>query len=66
MPEQSSKAKKIRLMIIDVDNAPTDSNLYFGDNGVEYKTFNPNAVQLGMENLGIKHLYQGCSDRLPV
>jgi len=85
----SEKAKQIRLVIFDVDGVLTDSRLYFGDNSVEYKTFNSkdglgikllqetgvevgiitgrrsNVVQLRTESLGIKHLYQGQTDKLP-
>lgn len=90
MSDVTEKAKMIRLMIFDVDGVLTDSNLYFGDNGVEYKTFNSKdglgmrllhntgveigiitgrqsqSVQRRMDNLGIKHVYQGQSDKLPV
>jgi len=34
------KAKKIKLLILDVDGVLTDNRLFYGDNGVEYKTFN--------------------------
>jgi len=33
------KAKKIKLLILDVDGVLTDNRLFYGDNGVEYKTF---------------------------
>lgn len=35
-----SKAQKIKLLILDVDGVMTDNKLYYGDNGVEYKSFN--------------------------
>lgn len=35
----AEKAKKIKLLILDVDGVLTDNRLFYGDNGVEYKTF---------------------------
>ena len=34
------KAKRIRLVILDVDGVLTDGSLYVGDDGEEYKAFN--------------------------
>ncbi|MDH5325526.1 MAG: 3-deoxy-manno-octulosonate-8-phosphatase KdsC [Gammaproteobacteria bacterium] len=34
------KAKKIKLIIFDVDGVLTDGSLFFGDDGQEYKAFN--------------------------
>lgn len=45
-----SRAKSIRLLLLDVDGVLTDGQLYFGNNGEELKTFN---IQDG---LGIKLL----------
>jgi len=36
----AEKAKKIKLLILDVDGVLTDNRLFYGDNGVEYKSFN--------------------------
>lgn len=33
------KAKKLKLLILDVDGVLTDGRLFFDDNGKEYKTF---------------------------
>jgi len=33
------KASKIKLLILDIDGVLSDNKLYFGDNGIEYKTF---------------------------
>ena len=35
-----SRAKSIRLLLLDVDGVLTDGQLYFGNNGEELKTFN--------------------------
>ncbi len=83
------KAAQIKLVIFDVDGVLTDSSLYLGDDGQEYKAFNSkdglgmkllqqsgvpiaiitarqsNVVKLRMESLGIEHLYQGQSEKLP-
>lgn len=81
------RAKKIKLIIFDVDGVLTDGGLYFSDEGIELKRFNsldglgikllkqsgvepavisarntPN-VSHRMENLGIKHFYQGQSNK---
>ncbi|MFT7266687.1 MAG: 3-deoxy-D-manno-octulosonate 8-phosphate phosphatase (KDO 8-P phosphatase), partial [Porticoccus sp.] len=45
-----SRAKSIRLLLLDVDGVLTDGRLYFGNNGEELKAFN---IQDG---LGIKLL----------
>lgn len=34
------KAKKIKLVIFDIDGVMTDGSLFFGDDGQEYKAFN--------------------------
>jgi len=39
MAELTAKAKKIQLLICDVDGVMTDGRLFFGDNGLEYKAF---------------------------
>lgn len=40
MQEIVEKAKKIKLVIFDVDGVLTDGSLFFGDDGQEYKAFN--------------------------
>ena len=82
------RAKKIKLIIFDVDGVLTDGGLYFSDEGIELKRFNsldglgikllneygvepaiisarntPNVAHR-MNNLNIKHFYQGQSDKL--
>lgn len=37
--ETIDKAAKIKLLILDVDGVLSDNKLYYGDNGIEYKTF---------------------------
>lgn len=34
-----AKAAKIKLLLLDVDGVLTDNKLFYGDNGVEYKSF---------------------------
>lgn len=46
------KAKKIKLIIFDVDGVLTDGGLYFSDEGIELKRFN------ALDGLGIKLLKQ--------
>ncbi len=82
------QARKIKLVIFDVDGVLTDGSLFFGDDGQEYKAFyardglgikllqrsgvevgvitarNSKLVTHRMENLGIKHLYQGRLDKI--
>lgn len=77
------KAKKLKLLILDVDGVLTDGRLFFDDQGKEYKCFHArdghgikllqqtgvdiavisgrksSSVSLRMENLGVKHVYQG-------
>lgn len=33
------KASKIKLLILDIDGVLSDNRLYYGDNGIEYKSF---------------------------
>lgn len=40
MQEVLAKAKKIKLVIFDVDGVLTDGSLFYGDDGQEYKAFN--------------------------
>lgn len=40
MKDILDKAKKIRLIIFDVDGVLTDGSLFLGDDGQEYKAFN--------------------------
>lgn len=37
--ELIEKAKKIKLLILDIDGVLSDNRLYYGDNGIEYKSF---------------------------
>ncbi|MDG2394745.1 3-deoxy-manno-octulosonate-8-phosphatase KdsC [Candidatus Thioglobus sp.] len=46
------RAKKIKLIIFDVDGVLTDGGLYFSDEGIELKRFN------SLDGLGIKLLKQ--------
>jgi 3-deoxy-D-manno-octulosonate 8-phosphate phosphatase (KDO 8-P phosphatase) len=50
MQETLTRAKQIRLIIFDVDGVLTDSSLYLGDDGQEYKAFN------SKDGLGMKLL----------
>jgi len=85
----AARAKKIKLVIFDVDGVLTDGSLYYGHDGREYKVFhsrdghgmkmlrqggveigiitarNSQAVVHRMANLGIEHVYQGASEKLP-
>lgn len=36
----TEKAKKIKLVVFDIDGVMTDGSLFFGDDGQEYKAFN--------------------------
>ena len=84
------RAKKISLVIFDVDGVLTDGSLFIGDDGQEYKAFNSRdghgikmmirngvdaaiitgrtskVVEHRIADLGIKHVRQGCADKLPV
>ena len=40
MSELIARAKKIRLLVLDVDGVMTDGRLIIGDDGLEYKAFN--------------------------
>jgi 3-deoxy-D-manno-octulosonate 8-phosphate phosphatase (KDO 8-P phosphatase) len=81
-------AKKIKLIIFDVDGVLTDGGLYFTDDGTEFKRFNSldghgikllkengiepavisarnsKSVNHRMQNLGVKHFYQGQSNKV--
>lgn len=46
----ATRAKKIKLMIFDIDGVMTDGGLTIGDDGQEYKTFN------SQDGLGLKLL----------
>ncbi len=50
MQETLNRAKQIRLIIFDVDGVLTDSSLFLGDDGQEYKAFN------SRDGLGMKLL----------
>jgi 3-deoxy-D-manno-octulosonate 8-phosphate phosphatase (KDO 8-P phosphatase) len=38
-PSLHERASRIRLVVLDVDGVLTDNRLFYGDNGVEYKSF---------------------------
>ncbi len=59
MKDILDKAKKIKLLVFDVDGVLTDGCLIVGDDGKEYKSF------YAKDGLGIKHIYQGQLDKLP-
>ena len=89
MQDILDKAKKIKLLVFDVDGVLTDGRLIVDDDGNEYKSFyskdglgikllqqtgveiavitarTSNVVIHRMQNLGIKHIYQGQLDKLP-
>ncbi len=48
MHNRADKAKKIKLLILDVDGVLTDGKLFFDEQGKEYKAFN------ARDGLGIK------------
>ena len=50
MQSRDDKAKKIKLLILDVDGVLTDGKLFFDEQGKEYKSFN------ARDGLGIKLL----------
>ncbi len=50
MQNRTDKAKKIKLLILDVDGVLTDGKLFFDEQGKEYKAFN------ARDGLGIKLL----------
>ncbi len=52
MQDIQEKARKIRLVIFDVDGVLTDGSLFLGDDGQEYKAFN------SRDGHGIKMLQQ--------
>ncbi len=82
------RARKIQLLICDVDGVLTDGRLFFTPDGQELKSFHARdghgikllqrigvqtavisgrrspAVALRMSSLGVKHVYQGCEDKL--
>jgi 3-deoxy-D-manno-octulosonate 8-phosphate phosphatase (KDO 8-P phosphatase) len=84
----SESARRVRLLILDVDGVLTDGGLQFDNRGEEYKTFNSLdghgirmmqdcgievAVITGrksaivdhrMGDLGVRHIHQGCRDKL--
>jgi len=83
-------ARRIRLLICDVDGVLSDGKIYLGNNGEELKSFHTKdgfglkavmaqgvevAVITGrssrivsdrMLSLGVRHVYQGQGDKLPV
>lgn len=89
MDSLQNKAKKIKLLLLDVDGVLTDNRLIYGDDGQEYKAFytrdghamvliQKSGIEIGiitgrtsklvekrMQDLKVKHLYQGVPDKLP-
>lgn len=84
------RARRIRLVVFDVDGVLTDGRLYFSPEGPEMKVFHARdgfgikmlgrhgiavAVISGrdspivarrMDSLGVKHVYQGNEEKLPI
>lgn len=52
MSKVIDKAKKVKMLICDVDGVMTDGSLFFGDDGQEYKAFN------SLDGHGMKMLQQ--------
>jgi len=52
MKENLERAKKVKLLVFDVDGVLTDGSLFYGDNGEEYKAF------YSKDGLGMKLLMQ--------
>jgi 3-deoxy-D-manno-octulosonate 8-phosphate phosphatase (KDO 8-P phosphatase) len=89
MQDILEKARRVRLVLFDVDGVLTDGALFLGDDGQEYKAFHSRdghgmkmlqatgveigvitgrtsqVVELRMESLGIRHVYQGRRNKLP-
>ena len=89
-PSLIARAKRVRLVVFDVDGVLTDGRLFLSDQGNESVCFDVKdglglvmlrdsglelAVVSGrkssvvadrMEELGVKHVYLGCIDKLPV
>ncbi|NCN44436.1 MAG: phenylphosphate carboxylase subunit delta [Piscirickettsiaceae bacterium CG_4_9_14_3_um_filter_43_564] len=87
--EITQKASLIKLLLLDVDGVLTENQLFYGDNGQEYKAFftrdghgmvmlQKSGIDIGiitgrkspltekrMQDLKVKHLYQGVPDKLP-
>jgi 3-deoxy-D-manno-octulosonate 8-phosphate phosphatase (KDO 8-P phosphatase) len=83
-------ARRVKLVVFDVDGVLTDARLILGDNGEEYKAFNSKdghgikmlqrngvvagiitgrkskVVEYRVRDLDIRHVYQGCKEKLPV
>lgn len=83
-------ARRVRLVLFDVDGVLTDGRLILADDGQEYKAFNSRdghgikmlqragvpvgiitgrtskVVEHRVADLGIRHVYQGCREKLPV
>jgi 3-deoxy-D-manno-octulosonate 8-phosphate phosphatase (KDO 8-P phosphatase) len=86
--DMMQRAKRIRLLICDVDGVLSDGLIYMGNNGEELKTFNvrdgygircllTSGIEVAIitgrtsqivadraQTLGIRHVYQGQSDKL--
>jgi len=52
MKDILERAKKVKLVVFDVDGVLTDGSLFYGDNGEEYKAF------YSKDGLGMKMLMQ--------
>ncbi len=84
------KAKKIKMLVFDVDGVMTDGSITYDENGTEYKTFNAKdghglakmaksgfitaiitgrnngTVEFRARDLGIREIYQGVKNKLPI
>jgi len=89
-PEFIAQAKRIKLIILDVDGVFTDGRIFVDDKGLEIKAFHvldgqgikllqQTPVEIAiisgrdapgvthrMEKLGIQHIYQGHTNKIPV
>ena len=88
--EAYERARKIRLVLFDVDGVLTDGRIYLDDSGTETKAFHTHdghgirlllhygfevgvitgrtskSLEHRMQDLGVKHVYQGCKDKFLV
>jgi 3-deoxy-D-manno-octulosonate 8-phosphate phosphatase (KDO 8-P phosphatase) len=58
MSDLTERAKKIKLVIFDVDGVLTDGRLIIGDDGLEYKCFNT------QDGLGMIERIEGTAKRI--
>ncbi len=88
--EACKRARKIRLVLFDVDGVLTDGRIFLDDSGTEFKAFNTHdghgirlllhygfevgvitgraskSLEHRMQDLEVKHVYQGCKDKFLV